>query len=343
MRVVATAGHVDHGKSSLVAALTGTDPDRWAEEKARGLTIDLGFAFTVLTSGTEVGFVDVPGHVRFLKNMLAGMGAVEAAVLIVAADEGWMPQSEEHLRILELLGISFGVAVVTKADTVDEDVLELAILEIEDRLAVSSFSPSAICAVDSKTGRGLPELRESLDSLLAITPEAPDRGRPRLWVDRVFAARGSGTVVTGTLAGGTLAVGQEVAVVPGRLGARVRRIESNHRELERAGPGTRVAMNLAGVSHGDLRRGHAVVLSGQWVAAATVDVALSILPGVELRRRSALKVYAGSGEHDGTARLLDADGRFARLRLASPLPLAPGDRLVLREPGRQETVAGAQV
>lgn len=343
MRVVATAGHVDHGKSSLVAALTGTDPDRWPEEKARGLTIDLGFAFTVLASGTEVGFVDVPGHVRFLKNMLAGVGAVEAAVLVVAADEGWMPQSEEHLRILELLGLSFGVVAVTKADTVDDDVVELAVLEVGERLALSSFSPSAICPVDSRTGRGLAELRLALDALLAVTPAAPDQGRPRLWVDRVFAARGSGTVVTGTLAGGALAVGQEVTVVPGRHGARVRRIESNHRELGRAGPGTRVAMNLAGVGHGELQRGHAVVLSGQWVATSTVDVALSVLPGVELRRRCTLKVYAGSGEHDGTALLLDDSGRFARLRLATPLPLAPGDRLVLREPGRQETVAGAQV
>jgi selenocysteine-specific elongation factor len=159
MRVVATAGHVDHGKSSLVLALTGTDPDRFAEEKARGLTIDLGFAFTRLASGQELGFVDVPGHVRFLKNMLAGEGAVEAALLVVAATEGWMPQSEEHLRILDLLGIRHGVAVVSKADLVDEDLLELARLEVEERLEQSTFAPAALLAVDSRSGRGLTELR----------------------------------------------------------------------------------------------------------------------------------------------------------------------------------------
>ncbi|HEV7686107.1 MAG TPA: GTP-binding protein, partial [Acidimicrobiia bacterium] len=195
MRVVATAGHVDHGKSSLVLALTGTDPDRWPEEKTRGLTIDLGFAFTTLPSGQELGFVDVPGHVRFLKNMLAGVGAVEAAVLVVAATEGWMPQSEEHLRILDLLGISHGLAVITKADLVDEDLLELAHLEVEERLAAAaSFSPTEVLAVDSRSGRGLPELRVALDSMLAAAPLAADRGRPRLWVDRVFAAKGAGTV-----------------------------------------------------------------------------------------------------------------------------------------------------
>ncbi len=179
MRVVATAGHVDHGKSSLVLALTGTDPDRWPEEKTRGLTIDLGFAFTTLPSGQELGFVDVPGHVRFLKNMLAGVGAVEAAILVVAATEGWMPQSEEHLRILDLLGISHGLAVITKADLVDDDLLELARLEVEERLAgAASFTPTEVLAVDSRSGRGLPELRVALDAMLASAPLAADRGRP---------------------------------------------------------------------------------------------------------------------------------------------------------------------
>src|SRR2546425_4720986 len=182
MRVVATAGHVDHGKSSLVLALTGTDPDRWPAEKARGLTIDLGFAFTTLPSGQELAFVDVPGHVRFLKNMLAGVGAVEAAVLVVAATEGWMPQSEEHLRILDLLGIRHGLAVVSKADLVDEELLELARLEVEERLTGAVFRPSATLAVDSRSGRGLDELRSALDAMLGSAPLAADRGRPRLWV-----------------------------------------------------------------------------------------------------------------------------------------------------------------
>ena len=173
MRVVATAGHVDHGKSSLVLALTGTDPDRWPEEKTRGLTIDLGFAFTTLPSGQELGFVDVPGHVRFLKNMLAGVGAVEAAILVVAATEGWMPQSEEHLRILDLLGISHGLVVITKADLVDDDLLELARLEVEERVAGAAwFTPTGLLAVDSRSGRGLPELRVALDEMLASAPLA---------------------------------------------------------------------------------------------------------------------------------------------------------------------------
>jgi selenocysteine-specific elongation factor len=363
MRVVATAGHVDHGKSSLVLALTGTDPDRWPEEKTRGLTIDLGFAFTTLPSGQELGFVDVPGHVRFLKNMLAGVGAVEAAILVVAATEGWMPQSEEHLRILDLLGIGHGVAVISKADLVDDDLLELARLEVEERLAAAaSFSPTEVLAVDSRSGRGLPELRVALDAMLASAPLAADRGRPRLWVDRVFAAKGAGTVVTGTMAGGTLPLDAEVLILPGKKRARVRHIESHHEELAEAGPGRRVALNLAGVDHSELARGSALVLSDQWAVTAVVDAALTALPEVDLHQGT-YKAYIGSGEHDVRLRLIspgrgragaatagDSDladpGRqpvYGRLRLDVPLPLAPGDRVVLRDSGSQMTVGGAEV
>ena len=369
MRVVATAGHVDHGKSSLVLALTGTDPDRWPEEKTRGLTIDLGFAFTTLPSGQELGFVDVPGHVRFLKNMLAGVGAVEAAVLVVAATEGWMPQSEEHLRILDLLGVSHGLAVITKADLVDDDLLELARLEVEERLAgAASFTPTEVLAVDSRSGRGLPELRVALDAMLASAPLAADRGRPRLWVDRVFAAKGAGTVVTGTMAGGTLPLDAEVLILPGRKRARVRHIESHHEELAEAGPGRRVALNLAGIDHTELTRGSALVLPDQWAVTAVVDAALTALPDAELRQGT-YKAYIGSGEHDVRLRLIRrsssagveagsdaatdgsaADsvsarpaGLFGRLRLDVPLPLQPGDRIVLRDSGSQATVGGAEV
>jgi selenocysteine-specific elongation factor len=346
MRVVATAGHVDHGKSSLVLALTGTDPDRWPEEKTRGLTIDLGFAFTTLPSGQELGFVDVPGHVRFLKNMLAGVGAVEAAILVVAATEGWMPQSEEHLRILDLLGISHGLAVITKADLVDDDLLELARLEVEERLAeAASFTPTEVLTVDSRSGRGLPELRVALDAMLAAAPLAADRGRPRLWVDRVFAAKGAGTVVTGTMAGGTLPLDAEVVILPGRRRARIRHIESHHEELAEAGPGRRVALNLAGVDHTELARGSALVLPDQWAVTAVTDAALTALPEAELRQ-GAYKAYIGSGEHDVRLRLIDPGGqgpRFGRLRLDVPLPLQPGDRIVLRDSGSQTTVGGAEV
>ena len=349
MRVVATAGHVDHGKSSLVLALTGTDPDRWPEEKTRGLTIDLGFAFTTLPSGQELGFVDVPGHVRFLKNMLAGVGAVEAAILVVAATEGWMPQSEEHLRILDLLGISHGVAVISKADLVDDDLLELARLEVEERLAqAGSFTPTEVLAVDSRSGRGLEELRVALDAMLAAAPLAADRGRPRLWVDRVFAAKGAGTVVTGTMAGGTLPLDAEVLILPGRKRARVRHIESHHEDLAEAGPGRRVALNLAGVDHTELARGSALVLADQWAVTSVVDAALTALPEAELHQ-GMYKAYIGSGEHDVRLRLIrtaseTTDGElFGRLRLDVPLPLQPGDRIVLRDSGSQATVGGAEV
>ena len=363
MRVVATAGHVDHGKSSLVLALTGTDPDRWPEEKTRGLTIDLGFAFTTLPSGQELGFVDVPGHVRFLKNMLAGVGAVEAAVLVVAATEGWMPQSEEHLRILDLLGISHGLAVITKADLVDEDLLELARLEVDEHLAAAaSFMPTEVLAVDSRTGRGLPELRVALDAMLASAPLAADRSRPRLWIDRVFAAKGAGTVVTGTMAGGILPLEAEVVILPGRKRARVRHIESHHEELGEAGPGRRVALNLAGIDHTEVARGSALVLPEQWAVTAVVDAALTALPDVDLRQ-GWYKAYIGSGEHDVRLRLIPsaragsgagdpihtedpAEGGnriYGRIRLDVALPLQPGDRIVLRDSGSQMTVGGAEV
>jgi selenocysteine-specific elongation factor len=345
VRVVATAGHVDHGKSSLVLALTGTDPDRFAEEKARGLTIDLGFAFTELPSGETLAFVDVPGHVRFLKNMLAGVGAVEAAVLVVAANEGWMPQSEEHLRILDLLGVRHAIAVLTKAGVVDDDTLELARLELSEHLDTSGLAGIPIVACDSKSGRGLDDVRAALDTLVRDAPIAADHGRPRLWVDRVFAAKGAGTVITGTLAGGALAVDTDVVLVPGRRRARVRGLESHHERLAVARPGSRVAVNLSGIDHTDVQRGDALVLPGQWVETKTVDVRLTALPGVTFDRRGAYKAYAGSGEHDLRLRVLggDGDGPVARLHFDQPLALAPGDRLVLRESGRQETVGGAEV
>lgn len=340
-RTVATAGHVDHGKSSLVLALTGTDPDRLVPEKARGLTIDLGFAFTTLPSGLEVGFVDVPGHVRFLKNMLAGVGAVEVAVLVVAATEGWMPQSEEHLRILELLGVRHGVVALTKADLVDDETLAVARLELDERLASSPLARAPVVTCDSRSGRGLAELAEALDAVLVGTPAPADRGRPRLWIDRVFSARGAGTVVTGTLAGGALAVDTEVVVGPDRRPARIRGIETHHRRLDRAWPGSRVALNLAGIEHRHLRRGDALVTPGRWVFPTVVDVELCL--DHRPPRRGTVHAHVGSGELGAHLRLLDDSGRFARLRLERPVPLAPDDRLVLRDPGPERTLGGAEV
>jgi selenocysteine-specific elongation factor len=343
MRVVATAGHVDHGKSSLVLALTGTDPDRFPEEKARGLTIDLGFAFTEITPGSLVGFVDVPGHVRFVKNMLAGVGAVDVAMMIVAANEGWMPQTDEHMRILDLLDVVHGLVVVTKADLVDAETLELAQLELADHVAGTALAAWPVVVCDSRSGRGIDDVRAALAAVLASTPAARDLDRPRLWVDRVFAAKGAGTVVTGTLTLGSLRTDEDVLIEPGARRARIRGIESHHEQLSIVGPGSRVALNLAGVDHRDLRRGDAVVRAGQWVTPTTIDVAYTGIPGQTLRRRAQVALHVGSGEHAARCRLLDDDGRFARLRVDTALPLAPGDRVVLRSTGRRATLGGAQV
>jgi selenocysteine-specific elongation factor len=340
VRTVATAGHVDHGKSTLVQALTGTDPDRLAEEKTRGLTIDLGFAFTSLPSGTEVAFVDVPGHVRFIKNMLAGVGAVDVAVLVVAATEGWRPQTEEHLRILELLGVRHAVVTLTKADLVDVELLLLAHLDVEEHLAGSALADAPVVTCDSRSGRGLDDVRSALDAVLAAAPPPRDISRPRLWVDRVFAAKGAGTVVTGTLTGGPVELDEELSAGSHRV--RVRGIETAGRRSGRAEPGARVALNLAGVDHAQLRRGDAVLRPDQWALSSVVDVAVTTLAG-ETGKRRRLHAAVGSGEHPVAFRPLDEDGRYARLRFASPLPLVPGDRVVLRDSGRGATVAGAEV
>ena len=351
MTVVATAGHVDHGKSSLVLALTGTDPDRFEEEKRRGLTIDLGFAHTTLPSGAELSFVDVPGHVRFLRNMLAGVGGVTACVFVVAATEGWKPQSEEHLRILELLGMTEGVIALTKIDLVDGDLLELAQLDVADHVAGTFLADAPVCAVSTVTGDGLDRLRHELDELVAHAASAGDRGRPRLWIDRVFAAKGSGTVVTGTLTGGSLSVDQHVDVEPGAFGARIRALQTAGRSVDTIGPGTRVAANLAGVDHRDLGRGHAVVEHARWRLTDRVDASLHVLGNLDhdVSRRGAFVAYLGSGEYAVRLRVLGTEaiapgGRGAvRLFLPTALPLLPGDRYVLRESGRDETVGGGEI
>jgi selenocysteine-specific elongation factor len=347
--VVATAGHVDHGKSSLVLALTGTDPDRLEEEKRRGLTIDLGFAHTALPSGEELSFIDVPGHVKFLRNMLAGVGGVSACVFVVAATEGWKPQSEEHLRILELLGVDAGIVALTKVDLVDDDLLELARMDVAEHVAGTFLADTPVVAVSATTGSGFDELRQELDALVARAGRAGDRGRPRLWIDRVFAARGSGTVVTGTLTGGRLAVDQNLTVAGHQV--RIRGLQTAGRPVDGIGPGNRVAVNLAGVDHHDLARGDALVAAEQWRSTDRFDASLHVLDALDhdLSRRGAFVAYIGSGEHAVRLRVLGtetvapgADGAV-RVFLPCPLPLLPGDRFVLRESGRDETVGGGEV
>ncbi len=349
--MVATAGHVDHGKSTLVRTLTGIEPDRLAEERARGLTIDLGFAWTDLPSGRGVAFVDVPGHVRFLSNMLAGVGAVDACLFVVAATEGWKPQSEEHLRILELLGARAGIVALTKVALVDGDHAELAAMEVADHVAGTFLQGADVVMVDALTGEGIGALREALDRLLATTPTAPDLGRPRLWVDRSFAARGSGTVVTGTLTGGSLAVDDELLVSPPGATVRVRGLQSHQAAVGAVGPGRRVAVNLVGIGHDEVGRGQALVRTDQWHPTRVVDASLTVLDALDhdVSRRGAHVAHIGAGEHPVRVRVLAPDAiapgatGLVRLHLPRSLPLLPGDRYVLRESGRGETVGGGEV
>ena len=351
MTVIATAGHVDHGKSSLVQSLTGTDPDRLEEEKRRGLTIDLGFAHTVLPSGAELSFIDVPGHVKFLRNMLAGVGGVTACVFVVAATEGWKPQSEEHLRILELLGIENGIIALTKVDLVDDEWLELAELEVAEHVAGTFLEGAPMLPISSITGAGMNEMRVALDELIARSAEAADRKRPRLWLDRVFAAKGSGTVGTGTLVGGTLRNDQLVSIEPGGHSARVRTIQTAGQTVDTIGAGNRVAVNLAGVDHNDLKRGDAVIEPDRWRLTSRFDASLRVLDALDhdVSRRGAYVAYIGSGEYSVKLRVLGVEelspGSTGAVRLFLPaaVPLLPGDRFVLRESGRDETIGGGEV
>lgn len=351
MHVIATAGHVDHGKSTLVRALTGVDPDRWEEEKQRGMTIDLGFGATTLPSGRELAFVDVPGHVRFIKNMLAGVGAVDACLFVVAATEGWKPQSEEHLRILELFGLFHGIVALTKVGLCDDDLVELARLDLAEHLEGTFLENAEVVEVDVPTGIGVQTLREALDRLAATTPRAADEGRPRLWVDRAFAAKGAGTVVTGTLTGGELHVEDELQLFPGDATVRVRAIQSHHRTRPTAQPGSRVAVNLVGVAHTEVERGDVLVRAAQWHRTRMADASLTVLASLdhEVSRRGAYVAYLGSGEVPVKVRVLGeralAPGEEGLIRLHLPqlLPMRPGDRFVLRESGRKETVGGGQI
>jgi selenocysteine-specific elongation factor len=349
--VIGTAGHVDHGKSALIQALTGTDPDRLAEEKARGLTIDLGFAWTTLPSGREVGFVDVPGHERFVHNMLAGVGGVDCALFVVDASEGWRPQSAEHLAILDLLGIPAGVVALTKVDLVDQATLDRVAAEVAGRLQGTTLAGAAMVPTAAPSGLGVDALAAALDAALDRLPDPPDRGRPRLPVDRVFTMRGSGTVVTGTLSGGTLRADGEVELLPAGRRARVRGLQSHGRPLAEATPARRLAVNLAGVATGQVVRGDVLVRPGQWAATATADCRLRCLAGAPapLRGRGAYLVYAGAAETAARLQPLDAGevrpgtDTLVRLHLERPLVLDVFEPVVLRDSGRDETVGGGLV
>ena len=297
MRVIGTAGHVDHGKSTLVEALTGIDPDRLKEEKEREMTIDLGFAWLTLPSGEQVGIVDVPGHKDFIKNMLAGVGGIDAALFVVAADEGVMPQTREHLAIVDLLQVMGGVVAITKKDLAeDEEWLELVMAEIAEELEDTVLADAPIVPVSARTGEGLPALLEVLDRYLQTTPDRRDLGRPRLPVDRVFTIAGFGTVVTGTLSDGHLTVGQEVEVLPQGLKARIRGLQTHKEKIETAVPGSRAAINLGGVSTDQLKRGDVVTLAGALKPTRLIDVRLQYLADASkpLKHNAALEFFSGA-------------------------------------------------
>lgn len=341
MPLIGTAGHVDHGKSTLIEALTGRDPDRWAEEKRRGLTIDLGFAWTTLPDGTEVSFVDVPGHERYLKNMLAGVEAIDVALLVVAADEGWMPQSEEHLAVLNLLEVDTGVVALTKIDAVDPDLAELAHLEVTERLEGTGLESVPVMPVSGKTGEGLEELTQALAEAVA-SRQVTDIGRPRLWVDRSFSATGAGTIVTGTLLDGGLAVDDQVRIYPGDGVARVRGIQSHERSLDRVGPGRRVALNLVGVGSDEVARGDMAGRPGDWENSDRLAVSIRSARYVEkLDRRGAFQLHIGSRAM--IVSFLGMDGDMAVIQTKQPIPVAVGDRFIIRDTGRRLVVAGGTV
>ena len=351
MSCIGTAGHIDHGKSTLVKALTGIDPDRLAEEKERGMTIDLGFAWLHLPSGREVSIVDVPGHESFIKNMLAGVGGIDLALLVVAADEGIMPQTEEHLAILDLLRVKRGVVALTKCDLVEDDWLELVREEIAARLSSTTLAGAPILSVSAYTGAGLPELVATLDQLLEETPGRENLGRPRLPVDRVFTIQGFGTVVTGTLLDGAVSLGQEVEILPQGLRARIRTLQTHKTSVETAQPGARAAINLAGVAKTDLARGDVVTLPGRLRPTTLLDARFELLRGAPrpLEHNSEVDCYVGAKEVRARVLLLDSDelqpGQrgWVQLKLAEPVAVARRDRFILRIPSPSLTIGGGEI
>lgn len=341
MYVVATAGHVDHGKSTLVRALTGIEPDRWDEEKRRGLTIDLGFAWTELPSGRHVAFVDVPGHERFLGNMLAGVGPAPVVCFVVAADEGWQAQSRDHRDAVAALGIEYGMIVVTKADRAPERVADV-VARARAELAGTGLADAPAVAVSARGGTGLDEFRDALDAVLSRLPGPDPDARIRLWIDRAFTISGAGTVITGTLTAGTLHTGDRLTL-RGRAGEQevtVRSIQSQNDSVARIGPTHRVAVNLRGTSKDAIHRGDVLVTPDAWPSAGVIEVRRERgAPFDELPAE--IVVHAGTAGVGARLRPLDTD--HARLQLDHEMTLVPGDRLVLRSPGAQVAVGGARV
>ncbi|MDR5708994.1 MAG: selenocysteine-specific translation elongation factor [Armatimonadota bacterium] len=348
--VVGTAGHVDHGKSTLVHALTGIDPDRLEEEKRRGMTIDLGFAHMDLPSGVRVGFVDVPGHERLIRNMLAGAAGFEAVLLVVASDEGVMPQTREHVDILRFLRIPRGVVALTKRDLVDGEWLELVQEDVRGFLRGTFLENAPIVPVSAKTGEGLAELVAALDQVLARGSSRPAEGPVRLPVDRSFQVAGRGTVVTGTLWSGCVRPDDTLQLLPSGRTVRVRGIQSHGEPVPEVRAGQRVALNLLGVSREEVERGDVLVTPGAFEAATSLDVRLQLLPGTPaLRHGDRIRLYLGTAEAIGRAFLLEeavlppGETGFAHIRLEQPITAAFGDPFVIRRPSPMLTWGGGEV
>jgi selenocysteine-specific elongation factor len=349
--IAGTAGHIDHGKTALVRALTGIDTDRLEEEKRRGISIDIGFAHLDLTPDVRVGFVDVPGHERFIKNMLAGAGGIDFVMLVIAADESIKPQTREHFDICRLLGIQAGMVVLTKSDLVDPDILGLVRLEAEDFVAGSFLEGAPIVAASAATGAGLDELRAQLAAYAARVPAKDASRHFRLPVDRVFSMRGFGTVVTGTLVSGAVAREQEVEAHPGGARLRVRGIQVHGQPAEGAVAGQRTALNVTGAEPADLRRGMALAAPGIFQAVTTIDCEVNLLASaLPLKHRAPVHFHSGTAEVEAQARLFDkaatvtpGSAAFVRFLLHEPLLILPGDRFIIRMFSPVVTIGGGRV
>jgi selenocysteine-specific elongation factor len=347
--VIGTAGHIDHGKSVLVKALTGIDPDRLREEKERGMTIDLGFAWLTLPSGRDVSIVDVPGHERFIKNMLAGVGGIDLALLIIAADEGAMPQTREHLAILDLLGMKNGIVVITKKDIVDDEMLELVTLDIEETIKGTTLAQSQIIPVSAMTGDNLAMLISAIDAMLDKTPAKRDIGKPRLPIDRIFTMAGFGTVVTGTLIDGSLKKGQEIQIVPTGIKTHLRGLQSHKQSVDNIEPGSRVAANITNVSTDQISRGYVITSPGWLKPTKAIDVKLRLLASAPraLEHNAQVTLHTGAAESQAKVRLLDTseikpgDTAFVQIVLDTPIAIVKDDFFIIRSP--QETLGGGQI
>jgi selenocysteine-specific elongation factor len=352
MHVIGTAGHVDHGKSTLIAALTGTHPDRLKEEQEREMTIELGFAWLNLPNGEEVGIIDVPGHRDFIGNMLAGIGGIDAVLLVIAADEGVMPQTREHLAILDLLQIRTGIVVLTKIDVIDDPAwLDLIEGDIHSILTGTVLANAPLVRVSSRTKAGIKDLINLLSSVLENTPARPDLGRPRLPIDRVFSISGFGTVVTGTLQDGKLQTGEEIEIQPAGLTGRIRGLQGHNKKEGIALAGSRTAINISGLNVEEINRGDVVVHPGQYHPGRILDVNFRLLPDVNgpIRHGSEIKLFIGTSETIAKIRLLGVEtlepgqSGWLQLELRSPVIALRGDRFILRRPSPSETLGGGTV